>query len=207
MPSKIFKGVDFDDKGNIVTRPGTWESGIYHYQPTVFKYLEPKPVAYRANELDKMSDSDFTHLHKWVGREELRRSLVAKQKVLHSQEAYDGLSNFLAGCVQAMACRAALRWGRGHRPFSPDGQGPGSKPTSGEMWNIFDVAALGDRLLASSTDSAVHYGDFEYSVNANPMLWNMTHTTAKRWLQKTQFMTWPNGSKFCCWRTTNPERA
>lgn len=219
MPSKFFNGVDFDEKGNIKpVRP-------VEYRPTMYKWPEtsafvppPPPLgehksfvphSYRSDQLDKMNQDEFEHLQKWVAREAHRRELVAKQKLLHDDAAYTGLSNFLAGCTQALACRAALRWAQGHRPFSHDGKGSGSHTTSGEMWNVFDVARLGDRLLKNS-GSEVRHKDKEYIINVNPMLWNMTNrggslgiggpviNDATRWLMMgSNIWSFPRGTKFC----------
>jgi hypothetical protein len=198
--AKFFNGVDFDDNGHIKVKPT---------EP--FRWVQPvsytAPVAYRANELDRMPDTDFEHLKRWVEREEHRRELVAKQKLLHSQEAYEQLSNFLQGCAHAMACRAALRWGRGLRPFSPDGKRSGGTPTGGEMWNIFDVAELDKKILQDSflTHDAVTYDGVDYIINANPMVWN-TRATINNWLLNS----FPNfhypgyeGTRFCLTRKSN----
>lgn len=160
---------------------------------------EPAPLpAYKATELNKMPDALFQDLAERVEREKLARTAraaLAKETLTAHINAF---CNFLSGCAHAMACRAALRWAQGHKPFTHDGTGSGKTPTSGEMWTIYDVAKLGQSLL-DTHGSIVTEESKHYSVNCNPMVWN---SSSLYWLSRSQLPGWPGGSRFCCWKPT-----
>lgn len=109
-------------------------------------YDEPTLPAYHSTELDMMPESAFFDLAKKVKVEMDRRV----KPVL--TEAFTGLANFMTGVTHAMACRAALRWLKGLKPyFSPgdpcdQGRRAGVKATGGEMWTAREGAELHARI-------------------------------------------------------------
>lgn len=129
--------------------------------PHSVPYSEPptKP-AYRADELYKMPDNQWKDLVAHVAAENFRRNREVEVTLEQKQAGYDQWCSFLMGVCHAMMCRAALRLSRGHRPFSPDGKGSGGTPSSGECWNIWDVAGLGECIYNNKTP---------YGLTRNPM--------------------------------------
>lgn len=117
---------------------------LYTSNPSL--YDEPKLPAYHSTELDLMPERAFYDLAKKVKAEMDRRV-----KPVFDQ-AYLGLSNFMTGVTHAMACRAALRWLKGLKPYYTDGdsQTPGRRagvqPTGGEMWTAREGAELHARI-------------------------------------------------------------
>lgn len=209
MPSKYFSGVDLDDKGNIKLP----RAAPYSPYPA-FNAAPTNTVAYRSNELHTMPDEFFLDLSKRVAMEQVRRTqnyqrlpavLEHKEKLRKAKtnEQITAFQNFLLGCAHAMACRAALRWGNGHRPYSPDGLGSGKSAMSGEVWNVFDVAKLGDKMLGygSKAHGGVVDGNRIYVVNSNPINWPHsginTETAMKVWLRPSANQAYPGGSSFC----------
>lgn len=232
---KLFKGVDFDEKGNIVKEPSKGNDGIEYrvknYVTPVFSDMHKAPndawwssydrvreaarvssppitpvsaiwppqhpsqqtvTAYKSTELDLMPENQFLDLIDRVTAETARR----KRRHFDNPACRVKFSNFMLGVTHAMACRAALRWGLGHRPYSPDGKGSGGTPSSGECWNIFDVAKLDNKILTTSgfsTGGAVVDGKKSYIVNINPM--TIEPSSLSRWLCKSALISWPCGSR------------
>lgn len=114
--------------------------GREYVKPVEYRPYKPMVKSYRADQLDQMSDFDFTDLRRRVELEHLRKvELVQKREAEETrarvERLREGFSNFLFCVAHAAACRAALRCSAGHNPF-------GTTPMSGECWNGQDIANL-----------------------------------------------------------------
>lgn len=221
MPSKYFRGADFNDDGTLKAAKQIQYTTPYASSPVDYRNVyaavpkypwaswhpqpDPKPVVgYKANELDKMPEDHFEDLKRRVTAELARREEERTKTKEKRQGLHNGLSNFLLGVAHAMACRAALRWVKGLRPYSPDGKGSGHTPTSGEMWNIYDVAELGQELLTGNPNNRVTNKDGNtYLVNSNPVAWKNIDAL-KVWLRQSHLVHYNKGTAFCAYRTGDP---
>lgn len=156
------------------TPQGTYNWPSYNAAPAL--------PAYKSNELYKMPENFLDDLNKKVEEEIRRRRTATVESRTKKNDYVTAFQNFLFGCAHAMACRAALRWSAGHRPF-------GTTPADGKCWNALDgavlsnLAASGCPPVTKDPKVASTEGWASKRIRTNPLLWKTTGDL-KAWLTK-----------------------
>lgn len=91
------------------------------------KDMPARYIGYYKEAFASISDRDLGKLARLIAKERLTRRVEHLERRRKQDHAMTGMANFMAGVTWALACRASLRYSKGH-------QGYGKRPASGEMW-------------------------------------------------------------------------
>lgn len=109
---------------------GIFSDGLHHW--ALSGSIRPVNYPKTALRIKELPSKDLHKLKRLIGEELNRRHILEVANDLSLSLTMGAMANVMAGAAWAMACRAQLRWSKGHDPL-------GSTPVGGQMWYPWEI--------------------------------------------------------------------